>query len=51
MMRFQLDDVGDYRVMCDGCGASSCPNGIRYTEQEAADDWNKRRQANEKANA
>ncbi len=40
--RFQLDDIGDYRVVCDGCGASACPQGIRYSQSEAITDWNTR---------
>jgi hypothetical protein len=42
IIHFQLDDVGDYRAMCEGCGASSCPEGIRYSKDEAAADWNGR---------
>jgi Lar family restriction alleviation protein len=40
---FQRDDIGDYKVECSGCGAVSCPDGMRYDRQLAIDDWNKRR--------
>lgn len=39
---FQLDDIGDYLVKCNNCGASTCPNGIRYSKKEAISDWNTR---------
>lgn len=44
-VNFQIDDVADYRVMCEGCGASSCPDGIRYTKEESIADWNTRIQS------
>lgn len=42
-MCYQLDDLGDYCVQCDHCGAKTCPHDIRYTKEEAALDWNTRR--------
>ena len=39
---FQLDDLGDWVVTCDGCGARSCPEGIRYDRELAIADWNAR---------
>lgn len=41
-MFFQLDDLGDWRVMCRWCGASSCPEGFRYDKKQAINDWNTR---------
>jgi hypothetical protein len=41
-MEFQQDDLGDWKVQCQKCGASSCPEGIRYTQSEAVRDWNTR---------
>jgi hypothetical protein len=29
-------------VQCQKCGASSCPEGIRYSQEEAITDWNTR---------
>ena len=40
-MYHQLDDIGDFIVQCE-CGASTCPHGTRYTQEEAASDWNDR---------
>lgn len=39
---FQRHDIGDWQVECSGCGAVSCPDGIRYDKQQAIDDWNTR---------
>ena len=39
---YQRDDIGDWKVECKGCGAVSCPDGMRYDRQQAIDDWNKR---------
>lgn len=36
------DDIGDFVVMCEECGAESCPEGLRYDRKEAIEDWNKR---------
>lgn len=47
---FQRDDIGDYKVECSGCGAVSCPDGMRYDKQQAIDDWNTRRLNNERSN-
>lgn len=39
---FQRDDLDDWKVECQGCGAVSCPQGIRYDKQKAIEDWNTR---------
>lgn len=39
---YQRDDIGDWKVECQGCGAVSCPDGMRYDMDEAIADWNKR---------
>ena len=39
---FQLDDLDDWVVMCDVCGARSCQEGIRYDRELAVADWNAR---------
>ncbi len=45
IMQFQLDDLGDWKVQCDNCGASTCPEGTHYTKEKAEEDWNIRRTA------
>ena len=40
---YQLDDLSDWVVACNGCGARSCPDGIRYDRDLAIADWNTRR--------
>lgn len=42
VIRFQPHDIDDWCVQCEGCGAESCPEGIRYDRQKAIDDWNTR---------
>lgn len=39
---YQRDDIGDYKVECQGCGAVSCPDGMRYDKEQAINDWNQR---------
>jgi Lar family restriction alleviation protein len=39
---YQRDDLGDWKVECTGCGAVSCPDGMRYDRDLAIADWNKR---------
>jgi 5-methylcytosine-specific restriction endonuclease McrA len=39
---FQRDDLGDWKVECQGCGAVSCPEGMRYDKKLAIMDWNER---------
>lgn len=39
---YQRDDIGDWKIECQGCGAVSCPEGMRYDKQEAINDWNNR---------
>jgi 5-methylcytosine-specific restriction endonuclease McrA len=39
---YQRDDLGDWKVECQGCGAVSCPEGMRYDRDLAVADWNKR---------
>ena len=39
-VHFQLDDIGDYRVQCRNCGAST--GEIVYSKKEAIENWNKR---------
>ena len=39
---YQRDDIGDWKVECKGCGAVSCPDGMRYDMDLAIADWNKR---------
>jgi Lar family restriction alleviation protein len=39
VIRFELDDIGDYLVMCD-CGATC--GGLVYSKDEAIDRWNRR---------
>jgi Lar family restriction alleviation protein len=41
---FELDDIGDYRVLCD-CGATC--GGLFYSKMEAIEYWNRRRIKNE----
>lgn len=39
---YQRDDIGDWKVKCTGCGAVSCPDGMRYDRDLAIADWNRR---------
>ena len=39
---YELNDIGDYQVQCDECGAETRPEGFRYTREEALKDWNQR---------
>jgi Lar family restriction alleviation protein len=41
-LEYQLHDLGDYIVLCDSCGASTCPKEMRYDKDEAIIDWNTR---------
>lgn len=36
------DDLGDWKIECRGCGAVSCPDGMRYDKHLAIRDWNTR---------
>lgn len=39
---YQRDDLGDWKIECQGCGAVSCPDGMRYDRGLAVEDWNTR---------
>jgi hypothetical protein len=39
---FERHDLNDWQVECNGCGAVSCPEGIRYDQESAITDWNER---------
>jgi Restriction alleviation protein Lar len=39
---YQRDDLGDWKIECEGCGAVSCPDGMRYEKHLAILDWNNR---------
>jgi Lar family restriction alleviation protein len=39
---YQRDDLDDWKIECSGCGAVSCPDGMRYDKHLAIKDWNTR---------